>query len=100
MVWVPAGALVAGTPPEQLPRIADEEMPGEQVVLQGFYIDIFAYPNEEGAIPKTNVTHAAGGELCAEQGKRLCTELEWERACKGPQNTTTSTAIAIAPTPV
>lgn len=88
MAWIEGGALVAGTPPDQLPRIADEEMPGEQVVLGGFFMDIFAYPNEEGAIPKTGVTHEQAASLCAARGKRLCTELEWERACKGPQNTT------------
>lgn len=88
MVWIPSGPLVAGTPPGQLPRLADQEMPGEQVILKGFYIDIYPYPNEEGAIPLTNVTHGAAAKLCAEQEKRLCGELEWERACKGPDNTT------------
>lgn len=86
MVWIPSGALVAGTPPDRLPRKPDEEMPGEQVVLRGFYIDLFPYPNEEGAIPLTNVTQPAAVALCAERNKRLCTELEWERACKGPEN--------------
>ena len=84
MVFIPGGALVAGTPPEKLPRIADEEMPGEQVILKGFYIDVFPYPNEEGAIPLTNLSEPEAEGLCAELGKRLCTELEWERACKGP----------------
>jgi formylglycine-generating enzyme len=88
MVWVPEGTLVAGTPVEQLPRVADEEMPGEQLVLGGFFIDVFAHPNEEGAIPETGATHSQAEKICAEQGKRLCTELEWERACKGPENTT------------
>lgn len=88
MVWVPGGALVAGTPPGRLPRIADEEMPGEQVILKGFYMDVFPYPNEEGAIALTNVTHAQAQGLCLEQDKRLCTELEWERACKGPNQQT------------
>jgi hypothetical protein len=69
-----------------LPRIADEEMPGEQVILKGYYIDVFPYPNEEGAIPLTNVAQEAALALCAERGKRLCSELEWERACKGPEN--------------
>jgi formylglycine-generating enzyme len=86
MVWVPRGPLVAGTPEGSLPRVADEEMPGEQVILKGFYIDVFPYPNEEGAIPLTNVNHAAASALCGERGKRLCSELEWERACKGPNN--------------
>ena len=86
MVWIPRGPLVAGTPEGSLPRVADEEMPGEQVILKGYYIDVFPYPDEEGAIPLTNVTQEAALALCAERGKRLCSELEWERACKGPDN--------------
>jgi len=86
MVWIPRGPLVAGTPEGSLPRAADEEMPGEQVILKGYYIDLFPYPNEEGAIPLTNVTREAASGLCGEAGKRLCSELEWERACKGPDN--------------
>jgi hypothetical protein len=88
MVWIEPGALVAGTPPEQVPRRADREMPGEQVILDGFFIDQFAYPNEQGAIPLANVTRDEAAGLCAKAGKRLCSELEWERACKGPKNTT------------
>ena len=59
MAWIPRGPLVAGTPEGSLPRVADEEMPGEQIILKGYYIDIFPYPDEEGAIPLSNVTHAA-----------------------------------------
>ncbi|MCC6213933.1 MAG: SUMF1/EgtB/PvdO family nonheme iron enzyme [Polyangiaceae bacterium] len=88
MVWIPGGAFVAGTPPDELPRKPHEEPPGEQIILQGFHIDVLAYPNEEGAIPLTNVSQARAGELCAAQRKRLCTELEWERACKGPDDLT------------
>lgn len=88
MQWIEPGPLVAGTPPGTLPRLADQEMPGEQVILKGFYIDTYPYPNEEGAIPLTNVTRDAAAKLCADQDKRLCGELEWERACKGPNNTT------------
>ena len=88
MAWVPAGALVAGTPVDRLPRVADEEMTGEQIILDGFYIDRFPFPNEEGAIPLTGVTQSEARALCEERGKRLCSELEWERACKGPDNRT------------
>jgi formylglycine-generating enzyme len=87
MVWIPGGVLIAGTPPERLPRVADEEMAGEQVVMRPFYIDLYPYPNEVGAIPTTNVDQQEARGRCEEQGKRLCTELEWERACKGPANT-------------
>ncbi len=86
MIWVPGGALVAGTPPDGYPRLADQEIPGEQFILGGFYIDTFPYPNEEGAIPLTSVTRDEARTMCQEKGKRLCTELEWERACKGPSN--------------
>jgi hypothetical protein len=46
MHFIPSGALVVGTPENQLPRIADEEMAGLQLILKGFYIDTFPYPNE------------------------------------------------------
>lgn len=88
MSYIPPGALVVGTAPDKRPRRADRELPGEQVMLDGFYIDHFAFPNEEGAIPVTSVTQDEAAALCRERGKRLCTELEWERACKGPDNRT------------
>jgi hypothetical protein len=88
MVWIPPGVLIAGTPLDKLPRVADEEMAGEQVVMRGFYVDVFPYPDEVGAIPTTNVTQDEAHALCEAQGKRLCTELELERACKGPGNQT------------
>ncbi len=58
------------------------------VPMSGFFIDVFNHPAEQGAIPVTGMTQAGARALCEQQGKRLCTELEWERACKGPNNTT------------
>ncbi len=87
MVWIPAGVLRAGTPVGTVPRIAAEELPGTEIALGGFYIDVFPYPDEAGAIPTVNVTRDEAAHLCETRGKRLCTELEWERACKGPDNT-------------
>lgn len=88
MVWIPPGPLVVGTPPGKTPRVPDEEMAGEQMVMRGFFIDLYPSPNEPGALPKVGVTHAEAAAECEAQGKRLCTELEIERACKGPRNTT------------
>ena len=52
MVWIPPGVLIVGHAARRLPRVADEEMPGEQVVMRGFYIDTsIRTPNEVGAIP-------------------------------------------------
>jgi hypothetical protein len=88
MVWIAPGVLIAGTPPDRIPRVSDEELAGPQVMMRGFMIDVFPYPNEIGAIPTTNLSHDEAEALCVEQNKRLCTELELERACKGPSNTT------------
>lgn len=87
MAWVPAGTFRAGTDPGSAPRVADEELPGVAIEMRGFHIDLFPYPNEPGAIPTSNVTRDEAEQLCATKGKRLCTELEWERACKGPTST-------------
>lgn len=97
MVWIAAGSFVAGTPADELPRIADEEMPGVQVVLNGYYIDQYPFPNEPGAIQSTNITRDEARAKCEAIEKRLCSELEWERACKGPNNTTYEFGAAYQP---
>src|SRR5262245_30128147 len=51
MIWIPPGTLLAGTPKERTPRVADEELTGDPIELSGFYIDEFAYPDEAGGIP-------------------------------------------------
>jgi sulfatase modifying factor 1 len=88
MAWIPSGILNAGTPANRTPRVADEEMAGTPVEMGGFYIDLLPWPNEPNAIPTSNVSRDEAEQLCVSKGKRLCTELEWERACKGPDNTT------------
>jgi len=87
MAWIPKGTFSAGTPKSKTPRVPDEEMNGEPVEMGGYYIDLLPYPNEPGAIPTTNVTRDEAEALCASKGKRLCTELEWEHACKGQGST-------------
>jgi formylglycine-generating enzyme required for sulfatase activity len=84
MVWVPAGVLRAGSDIEEVPRVADAELPGIDIAMAGFYIDVLPWPNEPGAIPTTDVSRDEARRLCESRGKRLCSELEWERACKGP----------------
>lgn len=86
MRWIPAGTLIVGTPLDVSPRVADAEMAGEQLVMTGFYVDIYPWPNEAGALPKANVSRDEAIALCEGAGKRLCSEIELERACKGPDN--------------
>ena len=63
---------------------ADDE--GMVPIGDAFYIDIYEYPNRPGILPKVNATWREAETLCAAQGKRLCTEQEWQKACTGSQN--------------
>jgi hypothetical protein len=58
------------------------------VELGPFQIDKLPYPNDPARPPLTGVPRREAERLCAERGQRLCTELEWERACKGPASDT------------
>jgi formylglycine-generating enzyme required for sulfatase activity len=48
----------------------------------GYCIDVYEYPGGK-TIPRTEVSYEEAGRLCASRGERLCTEQEWERACRG-----------------
>jgi hypothetical protein len=85
-VTIPAGTLIAGTPCDGFPKITTEELPGTAVQLGEFTIDALPYPNDPTKAPVTNVSRDEAAQMCTTAGKRLCTELEWERACKGAGN--------------
>lgn len=63
-----------------------DERPSENVMVNSFCVDEFEFPNQKGANPRVGVTLAQARELCGAEKKRLCTEDEWEKACKGPGN--------------
>jgi hypothetical protein len=42
----------------------------------------------EGAVPQGYIDGEQASAACAASGKRLCTDLEWLRACQGPTGTT------------
>jgi formylglycine-generating enzyme required for sulfatase activity len=52
--------------------------------IDPYCVDIYEFPNERGKMPTTNVSWSRAKKACERVGKRLCTELEWEHACKGP----------------
>jgi formylglycine-generating enzyme len=87
-VKIAAGTLKAGTPWGGTPRITTEELVGESITMGEFTIDVLPYPNDPTKPVRVDVSRDEAAALCVEAGKRLCTELEWERACKGPSNTT------------
>lgn len=51
-----------------------------------FCVDRYEYPNRAGVKPTVAVTWDEARELCATEGKRLCTADEWTQACEGPEH--------------
>ncbi len=85
-VDIPGGAFFAGSLPGEPGRLPEVEPLRYEVELGPFRIDRLPYPNDPALPAATGVTRTEAERLCTEAGARLCTELEWERACKGPGN--------------
>jgi formylglycine-generating enzyme required for sulfatase activity len=85
MRFITAGSLRMGSAPDD-PERKPGEKPNTPVFVAAFCIDLYEYPNQPGAQPRVNVNYYAAQKLCSESGKRLCSEREWERTCKGPGN--------------
>jgi hypothetical protein len=48
-----------------------------------FCIDVFEFPNKACELPFVFVTPSQALRICEAQGKRLCTQDEWNLACRG-----------------
>ena len=83
-VSLPTGAFRAGSEPGEPGRVPEIEPRLQDVELGGYEVDRLPYPNDPKKPPLVNVGRDEAERLCTERGERLCTELEWERACKGP----------------
>ncbi len=88
IVHIPVGKFRAGSLPGEPGRRPSRESLLQEVELGPFRIDPLPYPGQSGQPAKTGVTRDEAEALCAGQKGRLCTELEWERACKGPTSAT------------
>jgi formylglycine-generating enzyme required for sulfatase activity len=85
MKLVAAGTLRMGSAKDD-PMTGFDEKPLVAVDVGAFCIDFYESPNRPGSTPTVHVTYVAAEAACKARGKRLCTEEEWERACKGPGN--------------
>jgi hypothetical protein len=85
-VEIPTGSFRAGSVPGEAGRNPELEPRLSKIELGGFQIDRLPYPNDPAKPPLRNVSFEEAKRLCAERGARLCSELEWERACKGPDS--------------
>jgi serine/threonine protein kinase len=93
MQYIPEGPFVMGRLHQEAQKGATSNEPlAQERELPSFYIDRFENPNIQknidGSAPKptVKVAWAQANAACESQGKRLCTENEWEKACKGPDN--------------
>ncbi len=81
-VEIKGGTFRAGSPVQDILRVNFAEMDLVPIEIKPFEIDALPYPNDPGKTFLTNVSRDEAERLCAMNGKRLCTELEWEAACK------------------
>jgi formylglycine-generating enzyme required for sulfatase activity len=83
MRLIASGSFKMGASRED-PMMGFDEKPLASVQLGAYCIDFFEFPDRKGASPTTGVSYQAADAACHSKGKRLCTEEEWEHACKGP----------------
>ena len=92
MQYIPEGPFVMGRLHQETQKSTSNEPLAQVKDLPSFYIDRFEHPNVQkdasGNAPKPSVkvAWAQADAACKSQGKRLCTDEEWEKACKGPDN--------------
>ncbi|MBU1626288.1 SUMF1/EgtB/PvdO family nonheme iron enzyme [bacterium] len=82
MVFIAAGSFNMGS--KIFPYPKDAKLI-HSVFLDSYCIDKYEYPNKLFSIPTSNVNYNESSQKCSDIGKRLCTEAEWEKACKGIQ---------------
>ena len=85
MKLIPAGSLTFGSSPSDPMRNFGENL-ATKIDVPAYCIDYYEYPNSKSHNPTTGVTWNQAKSTCERKGKRLCSEAEWERACKGPSN--------------
>ncbi|MGZ6144322.1 MAG: SUMF1/EgtB/PvdO family nonheme iron enzyme, partial [Myxococcales bacterium] len=85
MQKVPGGSAAIGSDgSDDLRNFGDRAL--TRVELKPYCIDQYEFPNQPGKLPKVAAPYSEAEALCKNAGKRLCSEDEWEAACRGPQN--------------
>ncbi len=85
MRFIRPGSAVVGTPAsDDLGNFGDR--PARRVSVHGYCIDLYEYPNRADAKPLVGVSYGSAETACGRDGKRLCSEVEWEKGCKGPDD--------------
>ena len=85
MQLVSGGTFMMGSRPNDPERNFDD-LRLRAVEVSAVCIDYYEYPNGRGRAPSAKVSWKTAKARCQKRGKRLCTEAEWEKACKGASN--------------
>lgn len=83
MALIKDGAFMMGAPMNDPDRNFGD-LPYASKTVPSYCIDYYEAPNSRGKLPTTKVGFKSAEKACKGRGKRLCTEEEWEKACKGP----------------
>jgi serine/threonine protein kinase len=83
MVLIDSGQFMLGAPRND-PERNFGDITYQAVDVGAYCIDYYEFPNGRGHVPATAVNFKSAQAQCKKKGKRLCTENEWEKACKGP----------------
>jgi formylglycine-generating enzyme required for sulfatase activity len=83
MVLIPAGPTIYG-PNDEKAAAGSEKDGGQRINMKAYCIDRYEYPNEAGEAPLRSATWLEAQDQCGKRGKRLCSEHEFEKACRGP----------------
>lgn len=84
MAYVPAGYYLKGRWDFDQNAGASELVEIKRYV-QAYWIDKHESPNKAGVEPVAMITWNEAMNLCKGEGKALCSEDQWEKACKGPE---------------
>lgn len=82
-IQIPGGTLLRGSAPDDPLRDHFAENDNIPTPITPFEMDALPFPNDPALPFLTGLTRANAETKCVEQGKRLCTEVEWEWACRG-----------------
>jgi Protein kinase domain/Sulfatase-modifying factor enzyme 1 len=84
MGYIPAGYYLKGRWNFDENAGASERVEIKRYV-QGYWIDQHESPNKPDVEPVAMITWNEAMNLCKGEGKVLCSEDQWEKACKGPE---------------
>ena len=91
------GTFISGTVPGKFERDPPLEPAARKQRLGGYSIDRERWRDQGGTKARKVASADAAAQHCRSRKGRLCTELEWERACKGPESTPFSTGLEWKP---